>query len=404
MAKLEFENLEFEEDKQNKEYIKVNLLKSFFFFIERKKLEKIGPFKLGRNFINFDANERKASKFYALLSESIKTLKNSLNNKDAVYIHKNSGIPLIGSLSFGIVDRGTKIIEIKPITGCNLNCIFCSVDEGLSSKKTCDFVVEEEYLIDELKKLLDFKKSSNIEICINPHGEPLLYADIVKLIKDASNIKYVKEISIMTNGCLLTKDIIDKMKEAGLTKISFSVNSLDENNSKMLAGLSSYSIKKVKEMMEYAGKKGFKVVVAPVWVKGMNDKDIEEIIIYAKKNEFDIGIQKYIAHKKGRNPKGVKEQAWADFYKELRMLEKKHNIKLVMDSAPEKTKELPVPLKTGDIIKAKIVCNGRIKSQKIASAKQRAITVINCDNEPGHDVKLRIKKSKNNIFLADCLK
>ena len=73
-------------------------------------------------------------------------LKNKLNGNNTLYIHKNSGIPLIGSLSFGIIDRGSNMLEIKPLTSCNADCIFCSVDEGPSSKKIRDIVVEKDYL------------------------------------------------------------------------------------------------------------------------------------------------------------------------------------------------------------------------------------------------------------------
>ena len=62
------------------------------------------------------------------------------------YITKQSGIPLIGNLAFGILLHNTNIIEIRPITGCPLNCIFCSVDEGKNSKMRIDYIVEPNYL------------------------------------------------------------------------------------------------------------------------------------------------------------------------------------------------------------------------------------------------------------------
>ena len=47
-----------------------------------------------------------------------------------VRITADSDIPLVGSLYFGIIDRGTSLLQVRPSCGCNLNCPFCSVDAG----------------------------------------------------------------------------------------------------------------------------------------------------------------------------------------------------------------------------------------------------------------------------------
>ena len=130
MAELEFKDLSFEE-KESK--VRVNFLKLFYFEIDKSVLEKVVNFKVNGNKIEFlDINDKRAErKFNMLLSKGLIQLKNRLNNKTTIYIHKSSGIPLMGTNYFGLIDRGTNIIEIKPITSCNLGCIYCSVDEGL---------------------------------------------------------------------------------------------------------------------------------------------------------------------------------------------------------------------------------------------------------------------------------
>ena len=160
MAELAFENLRFEELKTSEgDIIRIRLLQLFYFDTPREAFEKIGKLSVRSNSLEFtDASEKRVSiKFTKILSGGLQRLRNSLNNPPAVYVHKNSGIPLIGTLFMGIVDRGTSAIEIKPITGCNMGCMFCSVDEGLDSRKGNDFVIEEEYLVQETRKLLDFR-------------------------------------------------------------------------------------------------------------------------------------------------------------------------------------------------------------------------------------------------------
>ena len=140
MAKLKFEDLTFENCKGK---VRVNFLRIFYFYLCKRALEKISKFEISKNEIIFDnVSEQKAQrKFNFLLEQGFRNLKNKITGRKAIYIHKNSGIPLIGSVYFGIIDRGTNIIEIRPTTGCNLNCIYCSVDEGTPSKRKVDFVL-----------------------------------------------------------------------------------------------------------------------------------------------------------------------------------------------------------------------------------------------------------------------
>jgi len=39
-------------------------------------------------------------------------------------------IPLFGCIAFGIIDRGTNVLQVRPISECPLACIFCSTDAG----------------------------------------------------------------------------------------------------------------------------------------------------------------------------------------------------------------------------------------------------------------------------------
>src|SRR3989338_5114898 len=278
MAELVFKDLSFEE-KDSK--IKVNFLRTFYFYIDNSALKNIGNYKIDKNKIEFlNISESKANrKFNILLLKGFTQLKNSLNNKAKIYIHKNSGIPLIGTAYFGLIDRGTNLIEIRPITSCNLNCIFCSVDEGISSKKKVDFVVEKDYLVEEFKKLVDFKQEAYIDAHINAQGEPLLYADIVELVADIAKIPQVKSISIDTNGTLLNKQLIDDLATAGLTRINLSLHALSQEIANKMAG-TSYNLKKVMEIAPYIPKK-MDLIITPVWLPGYNDKELVPAILFA---------------------------------------------------------------------------------------------------------------------------
>ena len=100
------------------------------------------------------------------------------------FIRKDSNIPLIGVHVFGIIDRGTNVLEIRPISGCPLNCVYCSVDEGEESRKRNTYEVDLDYLIQEFNKVVEFKGVDDIEVHIDGVGEPLLYSKIAELIDE----------------------------------------------------------------------------------------------------------------------------------------------------------------------------------------------------------------------------
>ena len=195
MAELVFRDLGFE---RNNGRVRVNFLRLFYTYLEESSLEKIAPFEVNKNSIKFDNVPESTArrKFEFLLSNAFRQLKNRLNNKTTFYIHQSSGIPLIGTNYFGLIDRGTNIIEVKPITSCNISCIFCSVDEGPLSRRKADFVVEKDYLVNEFRKIAEFKNSSSIDAHINAQGEPTLYADMVELVRGIMSVKGVKRSSI----------------------------------------------------------------------------------------------------------------------------------------------------------------------------------------------------------------
>jgi len=367
-------------------YVRARFMNVFYFDIEKELFEK----KKG--------NERK---MLFMLSTGMENLRNGLTNHHTFYISSDSGIPLIGSNSFGIVDRNTSIIEVKPITGCNLNCIFCSVGEGVSTAKVNDFVVEAEYLADEFARLAEFKDCA-VEANINPHGEPLLYSDLDILIKGISSVRNVKAISINTNGTLLSKEMIDKLCKAGLTRFNISLNAVEPKTAVKLAG-SSYNVAHVTAMAEYIAKNSSaELLIAPVFVPGVNDKELPGLIELAKNLKARISIQNFLNYRLGRNP--VRQMPFEKFYAVLKELEGKHKIQLIGgDFGITRTKPLPKPFRKGETVRAVIACNGRYKDERIAVAGNRSIMMQNCIKTTGSQVRVRITRNKHNIFYGKCV-
>jgi len=110
-----------------------------------------------------------------------------------------------------------KIFGIIPTNFCNFNCKHC----GVNKSKKMDYIP-----IKKVEKLLDVAKNQGFErMFITGGGEPTIdFKKVIGIIKEAEKRKI--ESSMVTNGSFLLKDIkkLDKLKEAGLKVISFSID------------------------------------------------------------------------------------------------------------------------------------------------------------------------------------
>src|SRR3989338_7859658 len=404
MATITFETLSFRIVDTD---LEVTLLKNYATKIPLEELHKIAPFaRENLNTISFTniTQEKAQTKFMFLFEKHLDQLKTKITGNPCTYIHQNSGIPLIGNVAFGIVYRNSSIIEIKTNNGCNLDCVYCSIGEGLSSTKH-DFVIEKEYLIQELQTLLEFVDEP-VEIHIGVQGEPFLYGDMENLIADLQSIQQVHTISIDTNGTLLNKEIINRLAKNTKLQLNLSLDAISDDIAKQVAGTKSYSASHIKDVIAYASEK-LNVIVAPVLTQGYNEHEMEKIIqwIQTLKHQPTLGIQNFLPYKTGRNP--AKELPWEKFYALLDKWETQYNIKLRLskdDFHIKKTKDLPKPFYEGDIITAVVKAPGRFPHEVLAVAKDRTIAVPMCDYKKEKKIKIKITRDKHNIFAGMLVK
>jgi len=434
--KLHFEDIKFSKEK---DLVRGIFLKNFYFDLSKTELDKLGKWTLKQDDLEIEGNEVVIKRnFNTLLEQKLKELKSfqgntrnqkisgapemqGISERDAIYVYSGL-LPLQGSLYFGLIDRNTNIIEIRPITGCNLNCIFCSVD--LCRRKR-DFVVNVDYLIEGFEKLakLKLKDVKEIEAHINAQGEPLLYAKLSELIKGIKEIKGVNVVSIDTNGSLLTEKKVDELVSAGLTRFNISMNAFSKETAEKIAGI-QYPFENVKKICKYIAKK-CDILLAPVWLNGINDQDIEKIIEFSlelkklrpsQKVPF-IGIQNFLEYEHGRKP--VKEKTWGKFFDYLKGLEEKYKMKLkleredfgIVQSRSEK------PFKKDDVVRVKVICNGMFNNEMLCLAKDRnkvisgcpknlkdffgdRVVSINKKQKEGKMIDVKITRDKYNVFYG----
>lgn len=322
--------------------------------------------------------------------------------KKLIRIPTDVELPLVGSICFGVIDRGTNLLQIRPTTICPLSCPFCSVDAGPNSKRrVTDYVVDSNYLIEWAEETANYKGNYDLQMHID-FGDPSTYSELMKLVQGLKEIKGVETVSMETKSLLLNEEKIDKLAEVGLSRINLSLDSVDAEVAREMTGTKSYDVDRITELARYIGKK-MDLLITPVWVPGLNDEEIPKIIQFAKNHGIKLGIQKYEAHKFGRKPRGIKPLTWWKFYQKLGEWEKEFDVKLRIshkDFRIQKRKMLPIVLEKGKKVKVKIKAPGWMRGEMIGVAKSRCVTVVDCKAELGDEAIVRILENKHNIYIG----
>jgi cyclic pyranopterin phosphate synthase len=108
-------------------------------------------------------------------------------------------------------------------------------------------------------------------------GEPLVRAELPKLIKMLSQIEGIQELSLTTNGTFLKKHA-PELKQAGLSRVNVSLDTLKPDKFRYITRLGE--LKTVLEDIEAAKEAGLHPVkINTVVMRGIND---DEILDFAK--------------------------------------------------------------------------------------------------------------------------
>jgi uncharacterized Fe-S cluster-containing radical SAM superfamily enzyme len=319
-------------------------------------------------------------------------------------------IPLFGCIAFGIIDRGTNVLQVRPFSECPLSCVFCSTDAGPHTKRRISaYMVDLPQLLSAFEWSASYKEVTDIEAHVDTVGEPGMYPQLIELVEGLSGNSHVKVVSMQTNGALLNTNLIDNLEAAGLSRINMSIESLDPGLAKRIAGTDSYNLERVIENAEYIAKNtDIDLLIAPVWLPGINDEEIPKLIefalrIGAGKRWPALGIQKFLPHKYGRKP-DIRAMSWESFYLRLRAWERIYNTKLVLapqDFGSHKCKAIPRVFKRYEKVKVKIVGPGWMRGEKLAVARDRVITVVDADRIPvGAEIFVRMERVVDGIYIA----
>lgn len=187
-------------------------------------------------------------------------------------------------------NRTVDYLRISVTDRCNLNCVYCTSSKGVELLPQGELLTYEEMI--EISRAAVACGIRKIRIT---GGEPLVRRDIEGLVSEISRIEGLVDLSLTTNGILLS-EMAEPLRRAGLKRINISLDTLDPERYSHLTG--GGSLKKVLAGVDSALAAGFDPVkINAVLVDESVEDDIDSFLdlVYRKpvhvrfieKMEFD---------------------------------------------------------------------------------------------------------------------
>jgi GTP 3',8-cyclase len=168
--------------------------------------------------------------------------------------------------------RSINYLRISVTDRCNLRCIYCMPPGGVPQMPHGEILSYEE---------VETVARAAAELGFNrmrlTGGEPLVRADLPKLIKMLSQIEQIKELTLTTNGTLLKRYALE-LKQAGLSRVNVSLDTLKADKFQYITRHGR--LQDVLEGLTAAREVGFEPVkINMVVMRGVND---DEVVDFAR--------------------------------------------------------------------------------------------------------------------------
>jgi cyclic pyranopterin phosphate synthase len=155
-------------------------------------------------------------------------------------------------------------LRISVTDRCNFRCSYCMPEEVFG--RDYQFLQRSELLsFEEIERLAGIFAGHGVKKIRLTGGEPLLRRDLEKLVGKLAGISGL-ELTLTTNGGLLA-DKVQALKEAGLNRVTVSLDSLDNDIFASMNGV-DFPVEKVLEGIEAAKVAGLAPIKVNMVVRG----------------------------------------------------------------------------------------------------------------------------------------
>jgi len=197
--------------------------------------------------------------------------------------------------------RTLRDLRISLTDRCNFRCLYCLPETEAAqnfyrghwahlpnSTPIVQQWVEKSLILsfEELERVVRLAVGLGIQKIRLTGGEPLLRHGLEDLVARIARIPGVEDLAMTTNGFLFAQKA-RALREAGLRRVSFSLDSLDRANFKKITGRDGLG--EVLESIRLARELGFQPVkVNAVVIREINDHEIESLVEFAREHNLSF--------------------------------------------------------------------------------------------------------------------
>ncbi len=188
--------------------------------------------------------------------------------------------------------RPMRDLRISVIDRCNFRCPYCMPSSQYSRKY--HFLDKRDWLtFGEITRLVKLFTQLGVYKIRLTGGEPLLRPNLDQLIQMLHSTDGVNDLALTTNASLLYGQA-EILKNAGLNRITVSLDSLDNKTFGIMSGEKGI-LKDVKEGIREAARAGFRSIkLNCVIQKGVNEDSILPIVDYARQHHHIVRFIEYM--------------------------------------------------------------------------------------------------------------
>lgn len=175
--------------------------------------------------------------------------------------------------------RTIDYLRVSVTDRCNLRCRYC-MPEG------CHWLPMEEILtLEEIVRICSIAARLGITKIKVTGGEPLVRRGCVELVSMLREIPGIEQVTMTTNGVLLS-DATRRLKEAGLSAVNVSLDTLDPDRYREITGRDGLSdtLRGIRSALEA----GLRTKVNAVLQHGVNDDEWKALAELAKERPLDV--------------------------------------------------------------------------------------------------------------------
>ena len=182
--------------------------------------------------------------------------------------------------------RPINYLRVSVTDRCNLRCIYCMPEGGVTLMSHSDILSYE-----EIFRVVEAAAELGINKVRLTGGEPLVRIGVSDLVRLIAGIEAITDIALTTNGILLPKYAAE-LKEAGLDRVNISLDTLDPEKFRRITRCGELG--DTLAGIEAAHRAGLEPVkINMVVMAGVND---DEIIDFARKTVKDGWNVRFIEH------------------------------------------------------------------------------------------------------------